>query len=617
MSLPKHVAKPDPKRYLSNNYLVLDFETDGFATDPNAKIVLTGWKKHGGSYTRVWGDEWSLKPLFVALADVDYVVAQNAKFELQWLSRAGFDISQLVVADTMLAEYCILGNRRGPKDLSSLGKKYCGETKETLVSLLFKGDCLSSEIPSHWLERYNDQDVSITEKVWQAQRDALAASGLLPVFYTRCLTTVPLADIESRGLQLDKDRVKVKLEEYEKLHAGLKNKLVNFGEINWNSPKQVAELLYDKLGFSEPTDHRGEVSRTDAGGRKTDEAAISSLRATDKNQREFKRIFLDYRKAEKSLRDLRKMWQACTDDGGIIYGTLNQAVTQTHRLSATGGKYKLQFHNFDRDFKSLFRARDPSYNIGEADGKQLEFRVAVHIGNDPQGLEDVRNNFDVHRNTASVLFNKPLQEVTSDERTRAKSSTFKPLYGGQSGSPRERAYYKAFRKRYNRIYETQRGWTHEVLLNDKLRTATGLTFYWPGTTQGASGWISNTPSIFNYPVQSLATADIIPIAVVYLWHLMRMAGMKSFLINTIHDSVIAEIAPGEESQFVQMCRLAFTSHVFDYLKEVYEITFICPLGVESKIGSHWSQKEVRTDEYDLDPEKYFAPVTELLAVSVV
>lgn len=536
----------------------------------------------------------------------DYVVAQNAKFELQWLGRSGVDLSKLVVADTMLAEYCILGNRRGPKDLSSLGAKYVGETKGNLVSSLFKGGSLSSDIPRTWLREYNEQDVNLTEAVWLAQRSVLAGTGLLPVFYTRCLATIPISEIETRGLFLDRDKVKVKLDKYETEHAELLTKLINLaGGINWNSPKQVSGYLYDKLGFAEPLDYRGELSRTEKGGRRTDEECISGLVARSPDQKQFKSLFLDFRKADKSLRDLRKMWQACQDDGGIIHGTLNQAVTQTHRLSSSGGKYKLQFQNFDRDFKGLFTARQPGWSIGESDGRQLEFRVAVHLGDDPRGLEDVRLNFDVHRNTASVLLAKPLAHVTGEERTLAKPETFGPLYGKTAGTPRQRAYYEAFRERYNRIYETQRGWCYEVLLKGELCTPTGLKFYWPGTKQRRSGYIDNTPSIFNYPVQSLATADIIPISVVYLWHLMKLHEMESFLVNTVHDSVIAEIAPGEERLFSDLCREAFTVYVFDYLKEIYEITFKCPLGVETKIGSCWGDGSVLKEETDLDPDTYF------------
>jgi hypothetical protein len=77
--------------------------------------------------------------------------------------------------------------------------------------------------------------------------------------------------------------------------------------------------------------------------------------------------------------------------------------------------------------------------------------------------------------------------------------------------------------------------------------------------------------------------------------------MQSYLINTIHDSAIAEIAPGEEDLWIELCKEAFTSHVFTYLQTVYGIKFICPLGIETKIGENWGTGEETS--YDLDPEK--------------
>ena len=101
--LPRHLINPDPSIYLSDNYLVLDFETDGFPADPKSKLVLTGYKKNKGQYKHIFGTIYDLSALFSELDSVDYVVAQNAKFELQWLIRAGYDVSRLVVFDTLLA----------------------------------------------------------------------------------------------------------------------------------------------------------------------------------------------------------------------------------------------------------------------------------------------------------------------------------------------------------------------------------------------------------------------------------------------------------------------------------------------------------------------------------
>lgn len=599
MKLPTHLTNPDPNIYLSDNWLVLDFETDGFPVDPKAKVVLTGYKKKNQPYKYFFGTEYDLADLHNELDGCDFVVAQHAKFELQWLIRSGYDISRLVVFDTLLAEYVLLGNRYGPKDLDSLGEKYVGKRKGGLVSALFSGGTVSSDIPRRWLVEYNERDLDLTEGVFIAQREELKRLRLLPVFFTRCLTTIPLADIELRGICLDHNRVKEKLGEVEKELYVARRQLDTFSQINWNSTKQVRELLYGQLGFAELLDFRGEVSKTHTGLARTDAAAISGLRATTEKQQSFKSAFLDYRKLDLAHGNLSKLQECCVSDGGILFASYNQAVTQTHRLSSSGKKYKFQFQNIDRSFKRLFRARRNGWSVGEADGRQLEFRVAVHLGNDKQGLKDVRDGFDVHRNTAAVLNRIKLEDVTTEQRYNAKPRTFKPLYGGNSGTPDERRYYDAFRERYKETYETQKGWTYDVLREGSLRIASGLIFYWPETTQSARGYITNTASIFNYPVQSFATADIIPISLIYLWNLLRATNMSSFIVNTVHDSVIAELAPEEEDTFNELAKEAFTSRVYAYLQKVYGLTFICPLGVETKIGPYWG--EGKGILYDLDP----------------
>lgn len=177
-----------------------------------------------------------------------------------------------------------------------------------------------------------------------------------------------------------------------------------------------------------------------------------------------------------------------------------------------------------------------------------------------------------------------------------------------SGTAEERAYYRFFQEKYNGIYKTQEQWSYIVLRDKMLTTEWGLKFYWPDTklevnAKGGKGYIKNRTSIFNYPVQSFATAEIIPIALVYTWHYFKALGLKGFLVNTVHDSVIAEIPPEEEEIFREICEYCFTSLVFNFLNHVYAVRFTVPLGTETKVGTHWSKGKER--KYDLDPDEYF------------
>ena len=209
----------------------------------------------------------------------------------------------------------------------------------------------------------------------------------------------------------------------------------------------------------------------------------------------------------------------------------------------------------------------------------------------------------MHVQSAAIINDIPIEELAkrckddSDKeadalRTNAKADTFKPLYGGQSGAEGQQRYYAWFREHYTGIGAAQQGWKDEAVVHKNVILPHGFIFYFPRAKLKGDGYVEDSTSICNYPVQHFATAEIIPIAVCYLWHLMQP--MQSFLVNTVHDSAIAELHPDEHDEFKDKSLYAFTSLVYHYLKEVYGIEFNVPLGIGVKIGTHWGTgKEVK------------------------
>ncbi|MDE2097335.1 MAG: hypothetical protein KGL39_08840 [Patescibacteria group bacterium] len=611
LELPHHLVEPNPERYLSDNFVVLDFETTnrdkGTALDPDNRLLLGTWIQ--STERPLWrpavhkcsGELSDFSRLVEAIEASDFVVAQNAKFELQWLRRYGVDISRILVYDTMLGEYVRLGNRRGSLSLDAILGRYGISHKIGLVSKLIKGGVCSSDIPERWLVEYGKWDTEATYYAFLKQRQELRDLGLLPVLYTRCLATPVLADIEANGVCPDGEAVLAELADRSVEAERLRKRFAELtGDINPASPKQVSEFLYTKLGFEELRDFRGSIVRTDAGGRCTDNETIAKLVPRNEPQRAFKEVYGELRKLEKQVEILEKL-QNAINDGGILYAQYNQAVTRNHRLSSSGRKWKLQFQNFPRDFKRLFKARRPGWLVGEADGAQLEFRVAAHLGRDRRARDDIVSGYDVHRGTASALFGTPFDQVTKEQRQDAKPETFRPLYGSKGNSEATKRYAKAFARRWPDIHRTQQEWTLRVLRDKQLRIESGLIFYWPDTTISQYGYIKHTTEIFNYPVSSLATADIIPIGLVYAWHRLRAANAESFITNTIHDSIIAEVHPEEVNLFRNIVKESMTYDTLKYLEKVYGIKYTVPLGVEIKIGSHWGSGAVNEERFELDP----------------
>lgn len=453
-ALPNFLSNPDPSLYHSSNYVYLDFETTnlekGTALNPDNRIVLAVWNVENKIYYK-WGGELEQQELVAACNKADFLVAHNAKFELQWLERCGYDIGSRPVFCTYAAEWVIGGNLYQHAALSldaCLERRGMG-TKLKLVSRLIRdGDVCPSELPRPLLLKYGTADVRLGHELFRKQLEEMKGTRLLPVVYTRCLTIPPLADIETNGLHLDRERVEKEynetLKDYRETMAELD---AITGGINPRSPTQVATFVYGELGFEEKTDRQGKPIRNKPtkqfpeGVPKTGEEVLLSLRATTKEQRRF----LELKKKQGGLaaaldKNLAMFYGACLENEGMIYAQLNQGTTVTHRLSSSGRRtyYRTfdaekgaQFQNLPRKYKPLFSPRHEGWLFGEADGSQLEFRVAGHIGKDPVILEEILNDYDIHSFTASVMEDKPEEDISKKERTNAKADTFKPLiYSG-------------------------------------------------------------------------------------------------------------------------------------------------------------------------------------------
>ena len=612
--LPAWVSTPDPSIYRSNNYVVLDFETTtilkGSALADDNRIVLACWDKYqdtgvalpgrGGNtydctHKQLFANEFGMAELVRDCEEADFIVAHNSKFELGWLRRCGLDLRGIIVFDTLTAEYVLGGNSLG---LHQLGLNKCLERhglkpKLDTIGLMLKNKIDTEDMPESWLLRYCKRDVAACGELFLKQLALLEKKGLEAVNYQRCLVTPALADIEFNGMQLDKKEVLRYEEELEREYAQLTIDLQRFCDgASPSSTKQMQEFIYSTLGFRIPRDFRGNEYLTPGGDPSVAAPVMEKLVASTERQRAFLALHRKWGRVHSDLtKYIRKFADCVRMDDGSLRGTFNQCSTKTHRLSSSGLKHRVQFQNFSRGFKPYFIARNKDWLIGEADGAQLEFRVATHLGKDRVALGDIVHGTDIHKYTASII---------GCSRQEAKPHTFKPLYGGTSGAPNERAYYDAFKEKYHGIAKTQEGWTQDVLRDKCLRTEWGLKYYWPNTRMGASGYITNTTSIYNYPVQAFATAEIIPCAIVAAWH--RMKNMDSFLVNTVHDSIIAELKPSEVSLWHEIAKQCLITDAYKMIKDLYGVELTVPLGAGVTVDRAWGSKAAKDGEvvYEAD-----------------
>lgn len=613
--LPDYLKDLDPEIYLSNNYVVVDFETTildkGSPYNEDNRIVCSTWRV-GSSHPEAEryndtqyneGNEFNQQRLVRAIEQADFFIAHNSKFEYGWLRRCGLELHQTPAFCTMIGEYILRSNRRGSLTLDDCLKRRRMDSKELLGGSLLKAGVCPSTWPQHWLRPYAIKDVVQGEKLFLHQRQSLRQANQLRTAFIRNLLTPVLVDIESLGMHIDADRVKILHANYtlrkEELAAQID---VITGGANPRSVPQMREVLYDKLKFRRPTDKRW---LTPKGEPTTSFDYINTLKPKTQKQIQFKKLKQEYSKVDAALtKALNKFSDCCREtDDHIITASLNQTITATQRLSSTGRNYKAQFQNFPRIFKPLFSARNEGWEVGEIDQAQLEYRVAVWYGQDEAGIYDINHKVDSHAFTATHIYGDSFTQLTpSDQeykayRTRAKAHTFKPLFGGESGTKDEVRYYKAFKEKHVGITAAQQEWIRQAVNTKKVNCPNGLIFYFPDAKVTNSGYITSTTNICNYNVQSLATADIVPIGVVFMWHLFRVAKLKSFIVNTVHDSVITEVYPPEKKIISEIGELSNVFLVKDTLKKVYDIDFNVPLEVETQFAKNWSDTAYWREQY--------------------
>jgi len=595
--------------YNSDNYLVVDLEVahnsedvegdiDITATNPRTQVILACWW-YKGKYYYKWGTELELQLLYRHMREADYIVAHNAGYELGFFLRArAVDPVKIRVADTMLAEHVILGNRRLPKDLDSCSKRRkIGILKHAYIKNMLHAGVNASKLPRDLLLNYCLDDVRITEHLWRVHRTMMNERDLLRVFHTRCMVTPILTEIESRGLMLDKRRV---IEEYRGIPNNPEKPGVQYqydrlldelkeitGGININSPKQLSEYLYDTLGFKVPLTESGRVPKK----RSTNQDTLAKLVPKNKAQTQFIEKLIEARKFYAAItKSLKPLFRCVTEtDHHMIYAKFNQAVAQTHRLSSSGKPpYKVQFQNIANAYRTLFIPRHKGWKIVAADYGKLEFNVAAFLTQDPQAIRDIESGADIHRYTASVLYNKPESEITSEERRKSKPNTFGPLYGKVTGSPAQTAYFDAFRAKYSVIEKTFQDWITNVLKTKKLRTATGLIFYWPGAELKPSGYVVGGNQVRDYPIQNLASAEICMAGLRNLRERIAELNLKSFVNNTVHDSIVLECPEDEVETVENILQECLIDEVVEYLDKMYGIKYNIPLEIDIKIGDTWA-----------------------------
>ena len=319
-------------------------------------------------------------------------------------------------------------------------------------------------------------------------------------------------------------------------------------------------------------------------GFKTDRPTLESLVTTAKeSQKTFMESYIRYNAIKTYLKTFIEGIEKGLDDKRRIHPHYMQCVTSTGRLSSRNPNFQNMPRGGTFPVRKVVVSRWEGGYILEGDYSQLEFRVAGFLAKDNKVYEDVRNNVDVHSFTASVL---------GVSRQEAKADTFKPLYGGLLGTPKQMEYYKAFKNKYSKITQWHEDLQNDAITNKRVVLPSGRYYNFNNVYRMRYGGVSNSTAIKNYPVQGFATADLLPIALIKLKKLLTDRQMLSIICNTVHDSIVMDVHPDEQESAVQTMKEAMLS-LPEECKLRYNIDYDMPIGIEIKIGNNWlDMKEI-------------------------
>ena len=273
-------------------------------------------------------------------------------------------------------------------------------------------------------------------------------------------------------------------------------------------------IVYENLPERGGLNISPRVSLASAGGFKTDKNTLATLlnEVTDPEAKKFLESIVrlsaieTYRSA--FIEGIRKGIKS----DALLHANFNQCITATGRLSSSSPNLQNMPKGRLFPVRKAFVSRFEGGSLVEIDYSQLEFRVAGILATDETVKREVESGFDVHAYTAKVL----TENGEPTERGPAKASTFRPLYGGTQGTPAQRTYFKEFFGKYRGIFKWHEQLQNEAIQHKVVTTATGRQFSFPDCQRNFSGQATFKTQIVNYPVQSVATADIVPLGVILL-----------------------------------------------------------------------------------------------------
>lgn len=402
---------------LTKKYNSVDIETEGLDIDDKINFIGIHTFENDedpGDYIILQPDIDDLSVLEELKEPGKINIFHNGKFDRKMMiHQLGQDIP--MTHDTMLLAYLcstapeLIENRGKWLSLKSCAMRLLG-VENWDVELSKKTSHSRAEV-----EEYLKKDVYYTRMIYQKLRD-LIDKRELKTYWLMLKATEVYTQVELNGLPINVEQLEDVKEEFEECLLDTDLQLKAYADINWNSPKQLQDLLYNQLGLDIPM-------YTNTGQPGTGIEALTKL----KGKHTIVDLILKRREYDKALTFL-KDWKE-REKNGRLYANFNLHTTVTGRTSCNGPN--LQQIPRNKKLKTLFQSTDSDWELVQLDYSQMELRTAAIVAG-VQAMKDAYNKGeDLHTNMAALVSGKPREEVTKPERTRAKAANFGYLYGMQ------------------------------------------------------------------------------------------------------------------------------------------------------------------------------------------
>ncbi len=522
-----------------------------------------------------------MEPLRAMLEDPSVrKVAQNAKYDLLALRRAGVTLRGLDF-DTMIASYVLDPGRRS-HGLDVLAMEFLEHTMTSYEDLCGKGKGAVpfDECPVEAARDYSCEDADMTFQLRAIFEPQLETYALLPLFNDIEIPLIDvLADMEWAGIAINREWFASLKERFARERQRVEQEIyVSAGtEFNINSNLQLRQILFERLELP--------MLKRTATGPSTDASVLQELAEMGHVLPEQLMEYRELSKLENTYIDaLPALVHPLTQR---IHTSFNQTVATTGRLSSSDPN--LQNipirRELGRDIRRGFVPRD-GWSLIAADYSQIELRLLAHLSNDPAFVSAFRAGGDIHRQTASIIFGVPLEEVTSEMRGRAKTINFATIYGqGANALSRQlsidhaeaRRFIDEYFERFKGIREYLDSMVAFAREHGYVQTIFGRRRYIPELRDrnfNVRAFGERTAT--NSPIQGSA-ADLIKIAMIHIHALFAREKIESRMILQVHDELVFE-APPSEVEYV-------ASLVQQEMQEA--ATLSVPLVVDIGIGSNW------------------------------